>query len=47
MFLGKDIARLELEIVVKCVTPRIFREDLVLVPSLLIGRGVFPTVVLC
>jgi len=46
MFLDEDIARLELEIVVKRTTPSIFREDLVLVPCLLIGHGVFPTVVL-
>src|SRR5258707_8680412 len=46
MLLDEDIVRLELEIVVKGASPRIFREDLVLVPRLLIRGRVFPTFVL-
>jgi hypothetical protein len=46
MLLDEDIARLELEIVVKGAAPRIFREDLVLVTRLLIWGRVFPTFVL-
>jgi hypothetical protein len=46
MLLDEDIARLELEIIVKGASPRIFREDLAVVPGLLIGRRVFPTFVL-
>src|ERR1700704_6551369 len=41
-----DITRLQLKIVVKGAAPRIFREDLALVPRQLIRGGVFPTVVL-
>jgi hypothetical protein len=46
MLLDEDIARLELKIVVKGASPAIFREDLVLVPRLLIGGRVLPTFVL-
>ena len=46
MLRDEDIARLELEIVVKGASPRIFREDLALVPRLLIGGRVFSTFVL-
>ena len=46
MLLDQDVTRLELEIVVKGASPRIFREDLALVSRLLIGGRVFPTFVL-
>jgi len=46
MLLDEDIVRLELEIVVKGASPRIFREDLVVGPRLLIRGRVFPTFVL-
>src|SRR3977135_550243 len=41
-----DITGLQLKIVVKSASPRIFREDLALVPRQLIWGRVFPTVVL-
>src|ERR1700687_3817634 len=40
-----DITGFGLEIVVKSASPRVFREDLDLVPRQLIRGGVFPTVV--
>ena len=46
MLRDEDIARLDLEIIVKGASPGIFRKDLAVVPGLLIGGRVFPTFVL-